>query len=492
MTIDVDILNFSDDSLPAVPSVTRGLADLLRVGDVEVEQVIQTVSQGSDLAEGTLHLINSPVFHPKRPISDFRRAAVLLGPRNVLGVAIAVSLIDTYRQHSFNSLDRDQLVLRALISASAARLLSEKERGLPVDECVITALLQDLGMVVIDAMVPDYYANIATSCHSHADYFAHETDDFGLDHAAVTRALLKHWGVSDHIADACGLSHYSDILSSKNRADRLGCIAGISSLCGDLLFAAEPKRIAQELRLRCERDLGWEASQLPILVNLLRTMCDEIEPMVKELQVAEERYKQFCRRAREVLQSRLFDKASSAPAVDPSPDPDNVADALDAATGMYNRLSFPQVLQAAMDKCAYDDEPLSLVLLSIINFPRLKQAHGSDYADKLLREISDVIEEWVRRDDIPGRIADSIFVVALPRAPEKSCLAIAQRLKEQCERTMPVGDHQPHPRFATAHVTQAEGSGNGHASALLSAGTDALLKELRAIAKTVSTSQHST
>ncbi len=480
MAINVDILDLNDKRLPPVPPVTRGLADLLRMGDVDVEDVIHTISQESQLAKGTLHLLNSPVFHPRRPVADFRRAAVMLGPRNVLSVTIAFSVIDTFNHVRFNSLDRDQFFLRALASASVARLLSEKERGLAIDECILAALLQDFGMIVIDALAPQYYGSIAPECRNHADYVAREVDDFGLDHAAVTRALLRHWGVADYITDACGLSHYSDILSSKNKVDRLGYIAGVSSLCGDLFYTDKPKVLAQELRVRCERDLGWTPDQLPIFLNLLRSMSEEIEPLVTELKISPAGYKQFCQRAREVLQPRLFAGSQPPPEPPPQADPDGIADALDAATGLYNRVSFPQVLQTAMDKCTYDDEPLSIVFLSLVNYPRLKQERGAEYTDALLRSIGEVLEAWVRRDDIPGRIADGVFAVAMPKAPAQSCDAITRRLRDQCELAIPPGeDGALQPRFAATHVTHYVDSDFGSASGLLDAGTDALLAELR-------------
>merc|ERR1712005_86616 len=111
-------------------------------------------------------------------------------------------------------------------------------------------------------------------------------------------------------------------------------------------------------------------------LHIYRNVFSELAPLAQRLGIERSAYERIAQLSRERLQPRLVDAAFRAPAK-PAPklhreaDVQEVSDAIDPLTGLYNRASFPELLQNALNNGEYDQQPLTLVMLSVSNFPRI-------------------------------------------------------------------------------------------------------------------------
>lgn len=478
-----DSLDLSDPRLPALLPVIPLLVDLLREQDIAPEQLVHLLSDTPGLAEDTLNFINSPVFNPKRPLVDIRRATVLLGSRSIAILGLAASLIDSYKKQPLNGLRHNSFWARILFCAVSARLIAEREEDIAVDEAIFIASFQDIGMLVIDTLEPGFYASIAQHWQSHTDLKLLESEYFGCDHAAISTAVMRQWGLADALAEAAALSHLSEPPLSKGKTERLGCIARIASQMADLPFSNDPDLILRQLHSECIDGLQWQDGQLAMQLHIYRNVFSELAPLAQRLGIERSAYERIAQLSRERLQPRLVDAAFRAPAK-PAPklhreaDVQEVSDAIDPLTGLYNRASFPELLQNALNNGEYDQQPLTLVMLSVSNFPRIARERGDESSHQLLADVARVLDRHTRRDDLVARISDAIFAIALPDAPGTASAAIAQRFVASV--TEALSEDFPEARIHAVPATQEERQPYLSAQALISDTGKQLLATLRA------------
>ncbi len=126
----------------------------------------------------------------------------------------------------------------------------------------------------------------------------------------------------------------------------------------------------------------------------------------------------------------------------------------DALTGLDNRGSFDQRLQAEWSRAERSGSSLALVLMDVDHFKRFNDHYGHPAGDGCLREVASAIRDQARRPaDLAARIGGEEFAVLLPETDEDGALQVAQRI-----RAAIVARALPHEASTTAaHVTLSLG-----------------------------------
>jgi diguanylate cyclase (GGDEF)-like protein len=119
----------------------------------------------------------------------------------------------------------------------------------------------------------------------------------------------------------------------------------------------------------------------------------------------------------------------------------------DGLTGVGNRRRLDR------DLAAHDGEgPTAVIMVDVDHFKLVNDKHGHQVGDGVLRAISAVLAEQVRRDDIVYRYGGEEFCVLLPDATRADARSIADRIVDAARSiTLPDGSH------VTVSVGVAEG-----------------------------------
>jgi diguanylate cyclase (GGDEF)-like protein len=86
----------------------------------------------------------------------------------------------------------------------------------------------------------------------------------------------------------------------------------------------------------------------------------------------------------------------------------------DNLTGLFNRASFSERLEAELAQTAQQDGGLAVIFLDLDGFKNINDLYGHDAGDAVLREISRRLRESVRRTDTAARLGGDEFAVLLP------------------------------------------------------------------------------
>jgi diguanylate cyclase (GGDEF)-like protein len=85
----------------------------------------------------------------------------------------------------------------------------------------------------------------------------------------------------------------------------------------------------------------------------------------------------------------------------------------DRTTGLANRASFDELLDAAARRCARRDTSAALLLLDLNHFKEVNDTHGHACGDAVLKAFAERVSACVREADTVARIGGDEFAVLL-------------------------------------------------------------------------------
>jgi diguanylate cyclase (GGDEF)-like protein len=107
----------------------------------------------------------------------------------------------------------------------------------------------------------------------------------------------------------------------------------------------------------------------------------------------------------------------------------------DALTGCANRREFLEKLAHEMARAARYGSTLSGIALDLDHFKAINDAHGHGAGDEALKHFAALAQPLLRTQDTLGRIGGEEFAILLPDTNEAGAVILAERLREQIERT---------------------------------------------------------
>lgn len=101
----------------------------------------------------------------------------------------------------------------------------------------------------------------------------------------------------------------------------------------------------------------------------------------------------------------------------------------DRLTGLYNRHKLDQVLDHESDRASRSGVSLSVILIDVDHFKRVNDSFGHRAGDKVLAEISGVLEKGIRRVDTVGRWGGEEFLIVCPDTEMAGATTLAEKLR---------------------------------------------------------------
>ncbi len=101
----------------------------------------------------------------------------------------------------------------------------------------------------------------------------------------------------------------------------------------------------------------------------------------------------------------------------------------DPVTALPNRRALLQGLDPHVSRSRRYENPLSVVLLKIMDLQQLDTEHGAGSGEQAVIALSQVLKDQLRWVDMAGRMDADEFLVILPETPEPAALDLAGKLR---------------------------------------------------------------
>jgi len=107
---------------------------------------------------------------------------------------------------------------------------------------------------------------------------------------------------------------------------------------------------------------------------------------------------------------------------------------IDPLTGLANRRALDDFVRAAQTASMETGAPLSILLVDIDRFKQFNDKFGHQFGDQVLRLISHVLKETMRKEDLAVRYGGEELLGVLPGADLIVCQDVAERVRQTIAR----------------------------------------------------------
>ncbi len=107
---------------------------------------------------------------------------------------------------------------------------------------------------------------------------------------------------------------------------------------------------------------------------------------------------------------------------------------IDPLTGIGNRLALDEFIRRSQLNSMETGEPLSVLLIDIDHFKSFNDKFGHQFGDEVLRLISHVLRNRLRKDDLAVRYGGEELLGILPNADLDVCFDAAERIRQTISR----------------------------------------------------------
>ncbi len=130
---------------------------------------------------------------------------------------------------------------------------------------------------------------------------------------------------------------------------------------------------------------------------------------------------------------------------------------VDGLTGVYNRRYFEQRILEELERAARYSGGLSVIMLDIDHFKRINDEFGHLLGDEVLRHLSTILTQQLRKVDVVCRYGGEEFSILVPQTTGEHALGVAEKLR----KVIADWNFPGVPRPVTVSIGVADFPGNG-------------------------------
>ena len=428
----------NDIKLPSPPNIALRLLETLRTDDFSLDEISRIIQSDPALTAKVLKAVNSTFYPTPNKISNIEQALDILGVHVVKNIALSFTLVEDLNLHSEGVFNIDYFWKRSIIAAIGAELFSGYLK-ISDDDIFVSALLQDLGVLILHGYYPDEYSRLIEEKNStRIPLETLEKRTFGFSHQDLCSEILNQWGLPENIYMPIKYHHgYVDAPEQcRYKARILYLSNALSSIFSDTESSEKIRHFADIIKA----DLEISHTVLESLVDLgaqriieICTRFDipsgDIKPFSQMLQEANAGLSELNLSYEKLLAEYKKEKMQAEKLAQELRE----ASVRDYLTGLYNRRYLFDFLDKEVRRAQRYGVSFSIMIFDIDFFKRINDTHGHQSGDLVLKAISEKATVMIRSADLLARYGGEEFVVVMPQTGAQGAATIAERLREAIE-----------------------------------------------------------
>ncbi|MEJ7715028.1 MAG: HDOD domain-containing protein [Thermoleophilaceae bacterium] len=202
------------DALEGFPALAESRNRVLRVvreENTSVGDVVAAVESDVALAITVLRLANTTAPGRKKgKVAGIPEAVELLSPDGVEALVARTPTFDFFEHTPGWEGQPERFRLHAVATQSAADRIARELGYEDRDELLVSALLHDVGKLVLVHAYPAYPEQIHGQAKTPEERIHRERRELGVDHGLVGGVLARRWGLPNRLATAIERHHADD------------------------------------------------------------------------------------------------------------------------------------------------------------------------------------------------------------------------------------------------------------------------------------------
>jgi putative nucleotidyltransferase with HDIG domain len=201
------------EALEDFPVLAEARARLLRLvegPEFKVGDIVAAVESDLALVVAVLRTANNVAARRRASVESIVDAVNLLTPEAISQLARRARTFDFFERTAIWEGAPERVRLHGLATRAAADRLAGEIGYEPRERLMVTALLHDVGKLVLMNAYSGYPAQVLRDARTPEDRIRQERRELGVDHALVGGVLARRWGLPKAIASAIERHHSDD------------------------------------------------------------------------------------------------------------------------------------------------------------------------------------------------------------------------------------------------------------------------------------------
>jgi putative nucleotidyltransferase with HDIG domain len=201
------------EALEAFPVLVESRNRVLRLfeaGEPSTAEVVAAVESDVALAIAVLRLANRVEGRMRGRVESVVKGVEVLTPQAVHTIAGRARTFDFFERTAVWQGIPERFRLHAVATQRAADRLAREINYEARDRLMVTALLHDIGKLVLVHAYPGYPGQVHADARTPEDRVRRERRELGVDHALVGGVLARRWGLPKPVASAIERHHADD------------------------------------------------------------------------------------------------------------------------------------------------------------------------------------------------------------------------------------------------------------------------------------------
>lgn len=287
--------------LPTLPGVAMQIITVINDMEAGVDELVRVLQRDPALAAKILRVANSPIYGSRRGVENLQQAVVMLGARAAHSLSLSFLLVSALKLQSTGALDYALYWRRSLLAASAAKQVAAFVSPRDKEAIFLAALMQDLGMLVLDRVMPDLYGSLPCDQRDHVGLEAHEIKCAGVSHAMVGGWMTREWGFSERMQNAVEFSHAPESLDGDADTARFARCVALGVEMADMMLPAKSDYDLSAVSVRAAEWLNIDGVSMGNIVQSLIQVIPAFERLFDTRLVDQDKLQMISDLAREKL-----------------------------------------------------------------------------------------------------------------------------------------------------------------------------------------------
>jgi diguanylate cyclase (GGDEF)-like protein len=423
-------------TLPTLPGVAVELINQFRSSEVNLEETSKIIQRDPALTATVLKFVNSPCYGVRKEIRSVTHAIALLGLNAIRTIALSFSLVRGLRRSDKDGFDYTRYWQRSILTGVAARAMGNVKGLLEVDHLFLAGLLQDIGMLALQELMPELYGDICQkAAGDHTKQYELEKELLGTDHTEVGAWLAEMWHLPEVYALEIRGSHDPESVEISEELEPVVQCVSLSGWLAEIWLDQSASLIYLKSRAWMQLMGGMGDEDLKAIATEMKEYLSDFSSLF-EIQVGDrEKADELLLEARDQLTAISLEHVQVTRQVELEREQlanENVElrerSYRDSLTGLYNRAYFDEFLVDEFVRNAALGKSVSAIFCDVDSFKQFNDTYGHKVGDEVLTAVGQAIKKEIRQYDQAVRFGGDEFAVVLPGANSEVGGRIAERI----------------------------------------------------------------
>lgn len=407
------------DDLPSPPDIVTRIVELLKDPESDIKELMDTLTKDPALVAKILKTANSAMYARRREVTNLAQALLTLGQAAAMTLALSFSLVSSLKKNASGGIDLVRYWQRSLLTAIGAREIGAAIGAERIEELFLGGLLQDIGMQVLDKLIPEQYEHLENA-HIHAVIARHEKEVLGVDHAWIGAWLLEKWDLPEIICQGVRFSHDPETADLDEDATRFVNCVSVASRFSDILLNDPGESGIAALGVMMQDRLGLDEETTLEVLRKVEVRIPDIESQfgmdIMDVEIAAD----ILDRARKLLtdvslsaRREISELQQEIDTLGYKAETLELENHTDKLTGLRNRDYMEKHLAEWVTRARKLGFPLSLAFMDLDGFKAVNDTYSHSAGDEILRSTARLLTGQIRENDALARFGGDEFVLLL-------------------------------------------------------------------------------